>query len=256
MNFIEFAGNHAKGSDNVWHDHEQWELIYCTGGEAVFNFGDKSSILLQKGEVMVIPPMIKHISRERELSAIHIKIVDPSFTYSTPFKIMDIDGSICVACEQAKTYFLSGAVNKDLVISALGDLIVAYLIVHRSNSKYSDIVSRVRGEIIRNYTSADFELDEYLHSLPFHYDYTRKLFKKEMGMSPLDYLISLRMKNAEQLLMATWPDRYSVAEVAAMCGYHNALYFSRVFKKYYGLSPKNYILRKSSPPVEEEGNTL
>lgn len=252
MNGIVFAGNHAKGSDNVWHAHEQWELIYCIDGAAEFCFDGNSTMSCQKGDVIVIPPMLQHISHEREMSAIHIKIEDPSFTYTSPFKITDVDGSIRVAFQQAKVYYLSDAVNKGLIISALGDLIVGYMIVHRSNNKYSDIVSKVSSEIIRNYTSADFELDEYLHSLPFHYDYTRKLFKKEMGVSPLEYLIKLRMKNAEQLLMASWPDRYSVAEVAAMCGYNDPLYFSRVFKKYFGLSPKKYMMRSGNKPFSEE----
>lgn len=250
MNRIVFAGNHAKGSDNIWHVHEQWEFIYCTEGEVDFRFDGNATMSCQKGDVIVIPPMLQHITREREMSAIHIKIADPSFTYSSPFKVTDIDGTILVAFQQAKTYYLSGAVNKDLIISALGDLIVGYMIVHRSNSRYSEIVSRVSSMILRNYTSAEFELDEYLHSLPFHYDYTRKLFKKEMGMSPLEFLITLRMKNAEQLLMASWPDRYSVAEVAEMCGYSDPLYFSRVFKKYFGLSPKKYIMNSENSPLD------
>ena len=44
-----------------------------------------------------------------------------------------------------------------------------------------------------------FALDEQIRAMPFHYDYLRKLFKKEMGMTPLEYLTRMRMKKAESL---------------------------------------------------------
>ena len=73
--------------------------------------------------------------------------------------------------------------------------------------------------------------------MPFHYDYLRKLFKKEMGVTPLEYMTNLRMKKAETMLVAMWGRDYSVAEIGALCGYDDALYFSRVFKKHFGCSP-------------------
>ena len=80
-------------------------------------------------------------------------------------------------------------------------------------------------------------MDEAIREMPFHYDYLRKLFKKEMGVTPLEYMTNLRMKKAETLLVAMWGRDYSVAEIGALCGYDDALYFSRVFKKYFGCSP-------------------
>ena len=91
--------------------------------------------------------------------------------------------------------------------------------------------------IFNNYSYSDFALDEAIRELPFHYDYLRKLFKKEMGMTPLEYLTNLRMKKAETMLSIMWGRDYSVAEIAEQCGYDDALYFSRVFKKYFGCSP-------------------
>ena len=90
-------------------------------------------------------------------------------------------------------------------------------------------------------------MEESLQELPFNYDYLRKLFKKEMGLSPLEYMTSLRMKSAEKLLTAMWTNEYTISEIAQMCGFDNSLYFSRVFKKYFGCSPSNYA--KSSNGV-------
>ena len=93
---------------------------------------------------------------------------------------------------------------------------------------------------------------------PFHYDYLRKLFKKEVGVTPLEYMTNLRMKNAESMLTAMWTKEYSVSEIALMCGFDDALYFSRVFKKYYGCSPTNFPKKRNGAgkgyPVSGDGD--
>ena len=61
-------------------------------------------------------------------------------------------------------------------------------------------------------------------------------------------MTSLRMKKAETLLSAMWTREYSVAEVAEMCGFDDALYFSRVFKKTYGCSPTNFSQKRVEHP--------
>ncbi|MDD3220483.1 MAG: AraC family transcriptional regulator [Lachnospiraceae bacterium] len=68
--------------------------------------------------------------------------------------------------------------------------------------------------------------------------YISKLFKSETGDTPINYLISLRMKKARTLLDKN-PDA-SIQSVSASVGYEDAYHFSKLFKKYYGLSPLYY----------------
>jgi len=63
------------------------------------------------------------------------------------------------------------------------------------------------------------------------------LFERYTGMTPNHYLTSFRMKRSRELLRG---QHYSVAEVAELVGYHDSFYFSRVFKKYNGVSPSDY----------------
>lgn len=63
------------------------------------------------------------------------------------------------------------------------------------------------------------------------------LFERYTGMTPNHYLTSFRMKRSRELLRA---HHYSVAEIAELVGYHDSFYFSRVFKKYNGVSPSDY----------------
>ena len=57
------------------------------------------------------------------------------------------------------------------------------------------------------------------------------------GLAPQDYVRKIRFRQACQLLLEG--DR-PIAEIAAMTGFNSASYFSRAFKKYYGILPSNY----------------
>ena len=124
-----------------------------------------------------------------------------------------------------------------------------------SSNEFSEPVEMIRKSILHNYTNADYALDKFMESLPFHYDYLRRIFKKEIGMSPLEYMTSLRMKNAERLLTTLWMNGCAVSEIAHMCGYANALYFSRVFKKYYGCSPTLFLQNIQKKHAVDPGRT-
>jgi len=66
--------------------------------------------------------------------------------------------------------------------------------------------------------------------------YLRKLFQKELGMSPFSYVTCRRMETAREMLY----ERCSVGETALRVGYGDIYQFSRAFKKYYGVSPKHF----------------
>ena len=246
MNNIIFVGEHSRTFDVQWHTHDQWELVYCTSGKGMFRFENGSSIEYKEGQVVAIPPHECHANSSMEgFTNLYMRMADPSFPYRSAFRLDDdSQGHLRIAFTEAKFYFLADIRRRELVLAALGELITSYMIVFRSNNDFSAPVERIRGLIINNYADCDFALDEKIREMPFHYDYLRKLFKKEVGVSPLEYMTSLRMKSAETLLTAMWTNEYSITEIAQMCGFEDALYFSRVFKKYYGCAPSNFPKRR------------
>lgn len=258
MNNIIFVGEHSRTFDVQWHVHDHWELVYCTGGEGVFQFENGTSIHYSKGEAVAIPPKCRHANFSRDgFTNLHIRLEDPTFADRTPFRVADDEGQhLQTAFLQARYYYLADIRKRELVLAALGELIASYLIVYRSNTEFSNPVEQIRKVIIGSYCEPDFALDEAIRAMPFHYDYLRKLFRKEVGMTPLEYLTRLRMKKAENLLGAMWTKDYSVSEIAQLCGYDDALYFSRVFKKHFGCSPsaftKNYRNRETEHGETQE----
>ena len=65
----------------------------------------------------------------------------------------------------------------------------------------------------------------------------RSVFRMITGTSPTEYIISLRLRHAKDLLVST---DYTVTQIAAICGYPDVLYFIRLFRKKTGVTPGEY----------------
>ncbi len=242
MNKILFVGEHSRMLNVQRHSHDNWELIYCTSGEGSLQFENGMTMNYRAGDAVAIPPKELHANVSKQgFTNIYMTMEEPTFPYRAAFRVADDEeGHLKIAFAQARYYFLADVKQRELVLAALGELIASYMVVYRSNSEFSEPVERIRTTIIGNYAQPDFELDEAIRAMPFHYDYLRKLFKKEVGVTPLEYMTNLRMKKAETMLTAMWTKDYSMAEIGALCGFDDALYFSRVFKKHFGCSPSAF----------------
>lgn len=83
-------------------------------------------------------------------------------------------------------------------------------------------------------TLSRWQLADHVHVSE---DYLTRIFHKEMGLSPWDYLIRLRIARGSQLLRST---SLSVQEVAQRVGIDDQAYFCRVFRRLKGLTPSRY----------------
>ncbi len=85
--------------------------------------------------------------------------------------------------------------------------------------------------------SENISIDEYAESNHVSVSWFIRNFKHCTGFTPMQYILSKRIYNAEVLLQ---DPTYNVTEIARIVGYDNPLYFSRIFKKAKGLSPSEY----------------
>ena len=80
-------------------------------------------------------------------------------------------------------------------------------------------------------------LDQLAEQYYINKFYLSRLFKEQFGISPLSYLLSVRITHAKQLLRF---DSLPVEKIAQECGMNDANYFSRIFRKIEGSSPGEF----------------
>ncbi len=97
--------------------------------------------------------------------------------------------------------------------------------------------------IDQHYQNSDLSVDTLCNYLNVSATYFSTLFKREMGMSFVNYLTKVRLDKALQLLNTTDEKTYNIS---TMVGYMEPNYFSYVFKKQYGVSPSNYRKKYSA----------
>lgn len=112
---------------------------------------------------------------------------------------------------------------------------------HPEASRCPDGIQRVTSHITRNYGSR-FTLDELAALSGYSKSRFSYLFRKFIGQTPLEYLRNIRLNSSCDLLCST---QLSISEIAFSCGYDDVLYFSRIFRKRYGIPPTEYKKRFS-----------
>lgn len=135
------------------------------------------------------------------------------------------------------------------VLQLIGHLYLFFDCLVRSSSrrgpspsgKLQDIHVRTALEYVERHYREDITVADIARSTGLNPSYFGKVFKEATGRTPQQHLIGYRMNKATELLKLT---SMSIAEVGAEVGYPNQLHFSRAFKGFYGLSPRDW--RKSN----------
>lgn len=235
MNDIIYAGNIACGEPR-----KAYEIALASqSGEVIWESGKKS---YAAGQIIVIPPFL-HCERAAGAHDIYVQIERAALSLKSPEVFSDDENrGLAHAIRQAAAYF-GEEKKREGILHALGGLLAGYIADFRERSGLSPVVERVKKEIENNLRDPSFSLEDSLKKLPLNYDYVRKLFRKEVGVTPHEYLVSARMDFARGLMDSGITNRYSafsVSQIAESCGFSEPLYFSRVFKKYFGVSPSEY----------------
>ena len=230
-----------------------YQLLYIVSGKGHFYFHGEDRVVYAGRMVLIQPRQEQHYEYFGEdkpevywvhftgsdvkniLRSYNIPMDDPIFysgassTYSYLFKEMIHELQDC------KTGY------EDLLTMYLRQI---FLLVQRTRQEERPTVStyiQEEMEFARRYFNEHYNepisIQEYAESRNMSVCYFQRNFKQIVKHTPMQYLLTIRVNNAASLLETT---DYSMAEIAAIVGYEDPLYFSRLFRKIKGVSPRDY----------------
>ena len=255
MNDIIYVARHALTLRVSDHAHESWELIYCTSGKGQISFEDRT-FTYYNDSIVIIPPMVIHSNwSDSGFTNIHVNIVDSTLNFREPIILSCTSNAFLrQAFEAAFYYYSNNGIGRTTLLPVYGQLIASTALMLASDIAHSDVVQQVINDILKNYPDADYDLNAYLQSMPFSFEYLKKMFKNEVGMTPRQFLTDKRLENAANNLALSGCGS-SISQIARQSGFQEPLYFSRLFKKKYGVSPKNYTPDNLEPPTTDSDST-
>ena len=103
-----------------------------------------------------------------------------------------------------------------------------------------DFICNILQSVEENIQNSEFRIDDLAEAMSMSRTVFYRKVKSLMGVSPVDFVKTMRIKRAVQLLEQ---DELTVSEVGYMSGFTTPQYFSRVFKEAMGCTPKEYKLK-------------
>lgn len=221
-----------------------WHIIFVIEGEVTLKYEGKEYVL-KKRDFVVYPPNAPQEYLYRSDKAPAVFWIHFSGTEAR--SIMEkcgLTGGIYHSRDSAEIRALFPPMVREYHIRSpfwelRGAGLTAQLICELARSvslagRIDDSVAELAEHIQKNYAS-DIDMSAFAAQAGFsrnHFDY---LFRTQIGMPPHQYLLDVRIQKASWLLRHT---TLPIAKVAEQVGFSDPFYFSRLYKKKYGLSPK------------------
>jgi AraC-like DNA-binding protein len=216
---------------------EEHRIIQVIEGEGEVKTARRSYSFFP-GLIIILPPRLEYsLITEDECRLI---VIDGSFA-----KLYFLKDVYCLADNLynegrmlAEAMVRSSRENEDYKMT-LFDAYIKYISLNvNSYDSFNAIIHSITTKIESSYSDTDFDLMKLISSQGYATDYIRSKFLKITGMTPIEYLTNVRINNAKTMLRI-FKD-VSVQEIAARCGYFDAAYFTRCFKRIAGVSPREY----------------
>ncbi len=232
-----------------------FQIIYVSAGVAHFHFGNAENDTVVTAGNMVI-------YRPKEFQKYEYYAVDQTEVYWVHFtggNVKNILRSYGITDDMRVVYAGTSLEYVRIfkkMISELQHCRVDYeemlamllrhllILLHRQLSKqrilkneYLDSEMDLAAQYFNDNYNSDISIQNYAASRGMSVSWFIRNFKAYTGSAPMQYIVSVRITNAQMLLETT---KYTVTEIGRIVGYDNPLYFSRIFHRQKGFSPSAY----------------
>ena len=238
---------YLKGERDVYIDGEYYHiakgsLIFRKPGQLTTGFGDYDMymITLDFSHTVNKGAQVFRSSDSPQQPMCELNVLNDIPTVFTPFHQTELLGIY----EKLTQYSYPNIVDEDMQRVYVGELLFliladAYAYKRQQiedNNAAKSYVKRACSYINQHY-SEELTVEGIAEQLSINKNYFIKLFKREMGTTPNQYIIEVRLLRAASMLTQT---DYTVYQISNSCGFNTTSYFIKAFKKHFGKTPKEY----------------
>lgn len=163
-------------------------------------------------------------------------------TREMPFFALQDTKNIEGVFDEMYELFDKGTLSSKIYCVSLVHKLFALLAEKRQSvAPVNEYVRKAFGLIENHYADCGFNIAVLAQEMGLNANYFSVLFKRETGQMPVKVLCNYRLETACKMLKFT---NRSVKDISLSCGFADELYFSRAFKKKYGISPTVYRTRE------------
>ena len=216
-----------------------WLIHYVVSGSGIFKIGNKV-YNVEKGQLFVIPPYVETYYAADNKNPWNYIWIGFTTNGKLPLKLEDT-----IYCPEAELIFqkMKNCIENEngrtaFLCARIWDLFSVLL--ENKNSEI-DYVEKALSCIHSEYAN-DITVQQISDRLGLNRSYFSMIFKEKTGVSPVKYIVNYRMKIAASLMVKR---SMNVTVAANSVGYTDIFNFSKMFKRYYGISPKKYIEQNS-----------
>jgi AraC-like DNA-binding protein/mannose-6-phosphate isomerase-like protein (cupin superfamily) len=233
-------------SSPIWnlerHSHVYTELMFFLRGTATIDTGDEILSPTSYDVVVYFPNHEHHetidLLKPQEIICIWVDTGNLPLKDGA-FRLRDVDRTLeWLFVRIEKEYRRGDSISKKLVTCYLNAIFqnMCRQLLQTEYANESNLAEIARDYIKDNFTQAISvqRLAEHCH---VSRSYLHRVFQRRTGMTPVQYINSLRILEAEYLLESSV---LSVAQIAEHCGFEESRYFCRVFRKQTGYTPSQY----------------
>lgn len=247
----------GKDWNGVLHAHDCTELFYVTDGEGWLCTADEK-VPLQKNHLVIVNPKVHHTERSSLVNKMHyivLGIDNLQFHFGKenivlPFQIFQLSSQKDMILPLMER-IMEELKRKQTFYEEICQHYLAILLLQLQRITGQEVTLSTANDIPYECEKAKTYMEEHFReSITLdllaeltHWDkyYFAHQFSRAYGISPINFLLNLRISHSKQLLSTT---DYSITQIAESSGFSSQNYFSQIFRKSTGISPRAY--RKAS----------
>lgn len=226
---------------SYWEGRGVCGLVVAVSGKSTYIFKDGTTKEIEAGQAALFSDRIAYVISNQGTEyfahyTINFSLV-PGTVFAADMTIKPVNFSAFSSkCADLLRYWHSGAPTARLrciavLYELIADVLENNLIVSVGEKNYQTVLPAIH-YIDENYAS-EITLNDLAKLCTMSLTNFRRIFTTVCGISPIQYLLDVRIRRASELLHQS---SYSIAEIAQLCGFKDVEYFCRTFKKRKGIT--------------------